>query len=149
MARGLNKVMLIGNLGSDPEIKYLPKGTAIANLRLATSESRKNSDGEWQDSTEWHRVVMYGRQAETCKDYLKKGSKVFIEGRIQTRSWDDQSGQRHYMTEIVGNFLIMLDPRSQDAASSDQSRQKTQNHDDAGQDSQPSDVPQTDDDLPF
>lgn len=149
MARGLNKVMLIGNLGSDPEIKYLPKGTAIANLRLATSESRKNSDGEWEDSTEWHRVVMYGRQAETCKDYLKKGSKVFIEGRIQTRSWDDQSGQRHYSTEIVGNFLIMLDPRSQDAAPSGQSRQKTQNHDDAGQDSQPSDVPQADDDLPF
>ena len=149
MARGLNKVMLIGNLGSDPEIKYSPKGTAIANLRLATSESRKNSDGEWEDTTEWHRVVMYGRQAETCKDYLKKGSKVFIEGRIQTRSWDDQSGQRHYSTEIVGNFLIMLDSRSQDAAPSDQSRKKTQNHDDAGQDSQPSDFPQADDDLPF
>ena len=149
MARGLNKVMLIGNLGSDPEIKYLPKGTAIANLRLATSESRKNSDGEWQDSTEWHRVVMYGRQAETCKDYLKKGSKVFIEGRIQTRSWDDQSGQRHYSTEIIGNFMIMLDPRSKDAASSGQSRHDTQHNVDAGQDSQPSDVPQADDDLPF
>ena len=149
MARGLNKVMLIGNLGADPEIKYSPTGTAVANFNVATAERRKNRDGEWEDSTEWHRIVMWGKQAETCKDYLKKGSKVFIEGRIQTRSWDDQSGQRHYMTEIAGQNMIMLDSKSQDAAPSDQSRKKTQNHDEAAQDSQPSDFPQADDDLPF
>ena len=91
MSRGLNKVLLIGNLGADPEIKYTPSGTAIANLRLATAESRKNSEGDWEDHTEWHRVVMFGRRAETCKDYLKKGSKIYIEGRIQTRSWENDN----------------------------------------------------------
>ena len=114
MARGLNKVMLIGNLGADPEIKYSPSGTSISNIRLATSENRKNSDGEWEERTEWHRVVMYGRQAEICKDYLRKGSKIYVEGRLQTRSWDDQDGKKHYMTEVVGFNMVMLDPKGQD-----------------------------------
>ena len=111
MARGLNKVMLIGNLGADPEIKYAQSGTPIANFNIATSENRKNSDGEWEDITEWHKVVMFGRQAEVCKDYLHKGSKIFIEGRLQTRSWDDQDGKKHYMTEVVGFNMVMLDPK--------------------------------------
>ncbi len=114
MARGLNKVMLIGNLGSDPEIKYSQSGTAFANIGLATSENRKNSDGEWEDRTEWHRVTMIGRQAELCKDYLHKGSKIYIEGRLQTRSWEDKNGQKHYATEIIGSNMIMLDPKGQD-----------------------------------
>ena len=83
MSRGLNKVMLIGNLGSDPEIKYTASGTAIANIRLATAENRRNADGNWEETTEWHRVVFFGKQAETCKDYLRKGSKLYIEGRIR------------------------------------------------------------------
>ena len=116
MARGLNKVMLIGNLGADPEIKYSPSGTSISNIRLATSENRKNSDGEWEERTEWHRVVMYGRQAEICKDYLRKGSKIYVEGRLQTRSWDDQDGKKHYMTEVVGFNMVMLDPKGQDVS---------------------------------
>ncbi len=116
MARGLNKVMLIGNLGADPEIKYSSSGTPIANLRLATNESRKNSEGEWEEKTEWHRVVIFGKQAEFCKDYLRKGSKIFIEGRIQTRSWDDQDGQKHYMTEIVSFSMLTLDPKGQDVS---------------------------------
>lgn len=111
MARGLNKVMLIGNLGSDPEIKYAPSGTAIANFNLATSENRRNKNGEWQEATEWHKIVMFAKQAELCKDYLKKGSKVYIEGRIQTRSWEDKNGQKRYLTEVVGLNLVMLDQK--------------------------------------
>ena len=116
MARGLNKVMLIGNLGADPEIKYSQSGTPFANFRLATSESRKNNEGEWESKTEWHKIVMIGRQAEVCKDYLHKGSKIFIEGRLQTRSWEDQNGQKHYATEIIGSNMIMLDPKGQDSS---------------------------------
>lgn len=111
MARGLNKVMLIGNLGSDPEIKYAPSGTAIANFNLATSENRRNKNGEWQEATEWHKIVMFAKQAELCKDYLKKGSKVYIEGRLQTRSWEDKNGQKRYLTEVVGLNLVMLDQK--------------------------------------
>ena len=109
MARGLNKVMLLGNLGSDPEIKYSQSGTAIANLRIATAENRKNSDGEWEERTEWHRLVLFGRQAEISKDYLHKGSKIYIEGRLQTRSWEDQNGQKRNKTEIIVSQLVFLD----------------------------------------
>ena len=147
MARGLNKVLLIGNLGADPEIKYSANGNAIANLRLATTEGRKNRDGEWEDVTEWHRVVMFGKQAETCKDYLRKGSKIFIEGRIQTRSWDDQSGQKRYTTEVVGFTLLMLDSRNQDTSGEQPQRQGGQSSFNASQ--PPSNTPAADDDLPF
>ena len=116
MARGLNKVMLIGNLGADPEVKYSPSGTAIANLRIATPENHKDKDGNWEEFTEWHRVVMFGRQAEICKDYLRKGSKVFIEGRLRTRSWEDPSGQKKYSTDIIGSTVLMLDQKGQEAS---------------------------------
>lgn len=150
MARGLNKVLLIGNLGADPEIKYTPSGTAIANLRLATAESRKNSEGEWEDHTEWHRVVMFGRRAETCKDYLKKGSKIYIEGRIQTRSWDDQSGQKRYMTEVLGYQMIMLDPKGQGPSADTQDQVDTAApQSDSIPEPPPDDLPQADSDLPF
>ena len=114
MARGLNKVLLIGNLGSDPEIKYTPSGTAIANFSLATSDRRKDASGEWEETTEWHRIVLFGKQAETGRDYLKKGSRIYLEGRIRTNSWDDQNGQKQSRTEIIGNSFLMLDGKPQD-----------------------------------
>ena len=150
MARGLNKVMLIGNLGANPEIKYTASGTAIANFNLATAESRKNKDGEREDKTEWHKVVMFGRQAEVCKDYLKKGSKIYLEGRIQTRSWDDQSGQKRYMTEIVGAFMIMLDPKGQSTLMDEPAAESTMESDSTDtMEPPPDDLPKVDDDLPF
>jgi single-strand DNA-binding protein len=112
MARGINKVILIGNLGADPEVKYMPSGEAVANLTLATSESWKDkSSGEQVERTEWHRVVMFRRLAEIAGEYLKKGSKVYVEGRLQTRKWKGQDGQDRYTTEIVANDLQMLDSR--------------------------------------
>ena len=111
MARGVNKAILIGNLGNDPEIRYLPNGDAVANLSLATSESWKDKQsGEMQERTEWHRIVLFRRLAEIAGEYLKKGSKVYIEGRIKTRKWQDTaSGQDRYTTEIHADELQMLD----------------------------------------
>ena len=112
MARGVNKVILIGNLGLDPEVRYLPNGGAVANVSLATAESWKDKQsGEKQERTEWHRVVFFGRLGEIAGEYLKKGSKVYVEGRIQTRKWKDNAGQDRYTTEIVGNEMQMLDSR--------------------------------------
>src|SRR5215471_6916962 len=112
MAKSLNKVMLIGNLGKDPEVKYTPQGTPVAKLALATNERYKDRDGQWQDRTEWHNVVLWQRLAEIAGEYLKKGSKVYIEGRLQTRSWDDkQTNQKKYMTEVVASDLLLLSGR--------------------------------------
>ncbi len=107
----LNKVLLIGNLGKDPEIRYMPSGDAIANLTVATSETWKDKSGEKQEKTEWHRVSMFGRLAEIAGEYLKKGSSVYIEGRIQTRKYTDKEGQERYSTEIVANEMKMLGGR--------------------------------------
>jgi single-strand DNA-binding protein len=113
MARGVNKVILVGNLGRDPEVRYSPSGSAIANVTLATSEQwRDKESGEKQEKTEWHRVVFFGRLAEIAGEYLKKGSQVYVEGRLQTRKWQDQSGQDRYTTEIVANEMQMLGGRS-------------------------------------
>ncbi|NKB70718.1 MAG: single-stranded DNA-binding protein [Candidatus Latescibacteria bacterium] len=110
MARGcLNKVTLIGNLGADPDLRFTPSGVQVASCSLATSESWKNKNGEPQERTEWHRLVLWRRLAEIAGQYLKKGSKIYVEGKLQTRSWEDQKGQRHYMTEILANRLEMLD----------------------------------------
>ncbi len=112
MARGVNKVILIGNLGQDPEVKYMPNGGAVTNVTIATSESWKDkSTGEQKEKTEWHRVVFFQRLAEIVGEYLKKGSKVYIEGKLQTRKWQDQSGNDRYTTEIVANEMQMLDSR--------------------------------------
>jgi len=112
MARGVNKVILVGNLGNDPEVRYANNGAAIANLSVATSESWKDKNtGEQQEKTEWHRVVMFNRLGEIAGEYLRKGSKVYIEGKLQTRKWQDQSGQDRYSTEIVANEMQMLDSR--------------------------------------
>ncbi|WP_346797108.1 single-stranded DNA-binding protein [Halomonas sp. Bachu 37] len=112
MARGINKVILIGNLGQDPEVRFTPSGTAVANLNLATSDTwMDRQSGQRQERTEWHRVVMFNKTAEIAQQYLKKGSKVYIEGRLQTRKWQDQNGQDRYSTEIVANDMQMLDGR--------------------------------------
>jgi len=115
MARGINKVILIGNLGQDPEVRFTPSGTAVANVNLATSDTwMDRQSGQRQERTEWHRVVMFNKTAEIAQQYLKKGSKVYIEGRLQTRKWQDQNGQDRYSTEIVANDMQMLDGRSGD-----------------------------------
>jgi single-strand DNA-binding protein len=113
MARGINKVILIGNLGADPETRAMPSGTTVANLRVATSESwRDKQTGEQQERTEWHRVALFGRLAEIAGEYLRKGSQVYIEGSLRTRKWQDKQGNERYSTEIVGNDLQMLGGRS-------------------------------------
>lgn len=112
MARGINKVILVGNLGKDPEVRYMPSGGAVANLTIATSESWKDkATGENQERTEWHRVVMFNRLGEIAGEYLKKGSQVYIEGKLQTRKWQDNSGQDKYTTEIVASEMQMLGGR--------------------------------------
>jgi len=120
MARGVNKVILIGNLGRDPEVRYSPNGSAVANCTLATTESWKDKNsGEKQEKTEWHRVVFFGRLAEIAGEYLKKGSQIYIEGRLQTRKWQDKEGQDRYTTEIVANEMQMLGSRGGQGAPSE------------------------------
>ena len=112
MARGINKAIIVGNLGADPEIRYTANGNAVSNVTVATSESWKDrQSGERQEKTEWHRVVFFGRLAEIAGEYLKKGSKVYVEGRLQTRKWEDKNGQERYTTEIVASEMQMLDSR--------------------------------------
>lgn len=143
MARGVNKVIIIGNLGQDPEVKYMPNGNAVANITVATSESWKDKNtGENVDKTEWHRVVFFRRLAEIVGEYLKKGSKIYVEGKLQTRKWQDKQNVDHYTTEIIANEMQMLD-----------SRNSVQNNDAPAQD-QPSPAPvpgnsDFDDDIPF
>jgi single-strand DNA-binding protein len=109
MAKSVNKVILIGNLGKDPEVKFTPQGTAVAKFSLATNERYKDKSGEWQDRTEWHNIVAWQRLAEIAGEYLKKGRSVYIEGRLRTDSWDDkETGQKKYRTEIVANDLVLL-----------------------------------------
>ena len=105
---GVNKVILVGNLGADPTMRHTPSGSAVVNFNVATSETFKNKNGEKETRTEWHRVVAWARLAEICNEYLKKGKQVYIEGRLQTRSWEDQSGTKKYSTEVVANNMVML-----------------------------------------
>ena len=114
MARGVNKVILLGNVGKDPEIRSTAGGTIVASFSLATADRQKDQQGNWQDKTEWHNLVAFNRTAEIVRDYVKKGTQLFIEGKIQTRSWDDkESGQKKYMTEIVANDLVLLGGRGE------------------------------------
>mgnify|MGYP003317325906 CR=1 FL=1 len=111
MARGINKVILVGNLGRDPETRYMPSGSPVTNVSVATSKSWKDREtGEQKDRTEWHRIVFFNRLAEIANEYLKKGSKVYIEGELRTREWE-REGQKHYTTEVVANEMQMLDSR--------------------------------------
>lgn len=122
MAKGINKVILVGNLGNDPEVKYMPSGGAVTNFSLATTDSWKDkTSGERVDKTEWHRVVFFNRLAEIAGEYLKKGSQVYIEGSLRTRKWQDQGGQDRYTTEIVGSEMQMLGSRSGGSSDFDQS----------------------------
>jgi single-strand DNA-binding protein len=112
MARGMNKVILIGNLGADPETRAMPSGMTVANLRIATSENwRDKTSGEQQERTEWHHVALFGRLGEVAAEYLRKGSQVYIEGRLRTRKWQDKQGNDRYSTEIIGNEMLMLGGR--------------------------------------
>ena len=115
MARGINKVILVGNLGNDPETRFMPNGNAVTNISIATSESWKDKQsGQQQERTEWHRVVFFNRLAEIAGEYLKKGSKVYVEGALRTRQWDKE-GQKHYSTEIIASEMQMLDGRNDGA----------------------------------
>jgi single-strand DNA-binding protein len=146
MARGINKVILIGNLGRDPEVRFSASGTAVGNLRIATTERRKDRDsGDWQDHTEWHSVVVLGRMAEVARDYLRKGAKVYIEGRLQTRKWQGQDGQDRYTTEILANDMQMLDGRQGGAGAPDYEEPAARPRP-AAEPSVPGDL---DDDIPF
>lgn len=117
MARGVNKIILIGNLGADPETRYTASGAAVTNIRLATSETwRDKQSGEQQERTEWHRVVFFNRLAEIAGEYLRKGRQVYIEGSVRTRKWQDQNGQDRYTTEVVANEMQMLGSRDGDSA---------------------------------
>ena len=111
MASGLNKAILIGNLGKDPEVRYTPSGLGVANFNIATSETWTNKGGEKETRTEWHRIVAFGKLAEICGEYLSKGKQVYIEGRIQTRDWEDKDGVKRYTTEIVASQMLMLGSR--------------------------------------
>ncbi len=111
MANGLNKVILIGNLGRDPEVRYTPGGLAVANFSMATSETWTNKEGEKETRTEWHRIVAWGKLGEICGEYLSKGKQIYIEGRIQTREWEDKEGNKRYTTEITASQMLMLGSR--------------------------------------
>lgn len=114
-SRGVNKVILVGNLGNDPEVRYMPNGNAVANLSLATSESWKDQQGQMQERTEWHKLTMYRRLAEVAGEYLRKGSQIYVEGKLQTRKWQDQQGQDRYTTEIIVDQMQMLGGRMEGA----------------------------------
>ncbi len=116
MAKSVNKVILLGNVGKDPEIRSTPGGTMVANLTLATTDRQKDAQGNWQDRTEWHNLVAFSRTAEIIRDYVKKGTKLYVEGKIQTRSWDDkESGAKRYRTEIIINDLSLLSGRDENS----------------------------------
>ncbi|NOJ76876.1 single-stranded DNA-binding protein, partial [Myxococcus xanthus] len=115
MAGGVNKVILIGNLGADPEVRFTPGGQAVANFRIATSESWVDKNGQKQERTEWHRIVVWGKLAELCGEYLKKGRQCYVEGRLQTREWTDKENRKNYTTEVVANAVTFLGGGGRDA----------------------------------
>ena len=126
----VNKVIIVGNLGQDPEARFTPQGTAVTNLSVATNESWKNQSGELQDRTEWHRVVMYGKMAETASEYMKKGQMVYVEGRLQTNEWEDQNQIKRKTTEIRCDNFTMLGRRSDPTQGSTAPSNKIEDHDD-------------------
>lgn len=157
MARGVNKAIIVGTLGQDPEVKYMPSGGAVCNISLATNESWKDKrSGEMQERTEWHRVVMFNRLAEITGEYLRKGSQVYIEGRLQTRKWQGQDGTDRYTTEIVASEMQMLGGRSGGSANFDSrpsnatsNQNAHSSNSSAPQNSAPAGLDDFDDDIPF
>lgn len=153
-ARGVNKVILLGNVGADPEVRYAPNGNAFANITLATSESWKDKQsGQQQERTEWHRVVFSGKLAEIVGDYVRKGSKIYVEGMLRTRKWQGQDGQDRYTTEILvgmGGALQLLDSKQDgDQPRQQQSRQQNQGGQQRPQQQAPAGGDEFDDDIPF
>jgi single-strand DNA-binding protein len=154
-SRGVNKVILVGNLGADPEIRQSPNGSVVANLNIATGEAWKDQQGQLQERTEWHRVVMFGRTAEIARDYLRKGSKLYLEGRLQTRKWQDKNGQDRYTTEIVANEMQMLDRAAGEGSGPSSRPSSGSGYESAPQSSPSSYAPPSgmdadfDDDIPF
>lgn len=147
--RGINKVTLVGNLGGDPEVRYTANGTAVANFSLATSEGwTDRNTGEKQEKTEWHRIVAWGRLGEICGEYLSKGKQVYIEGRIQTRSWDDRDGNKRWTTEIVAREMVMLGSGPGRQSDGDY-RGGDDNYDDKKGPPPGPKTPPDDDDIPF
>lgn len=149
----VNKVIIIGNLGRDPEIRYMPNGDAAANMNVATTDKWKNKQGEPQERTEWHRVTMFGKVAEVCGEYLKKGSPVYFEGRLQTRKWQDKDGQDRYTTEIVADRMQMLGSKSDGGDSGRYQGAKTGSQPQAAapstQEKLPGGFDDMEDDIPF
>ncbi|MBL7686198.1 MAG: single-stranded DNA-binding protein [Deltaproteobacteria bacterium] len=141
MAASVNKVILIGNLGNDPEIRYTPSGAAVANFNIATNENWKDKNGQDQERTEWHRIVVWGKLAELCGEYLSKGRTVYAEGRLQTREWNDKDGNKRYTTEIIANTIQFLSGPTGD-------KSKSYAESKASQMSAPTSTP-SDDDIPF
>ena len=152
MAKSVNKVILLGNVGKDPEIRSTGGGTLVANFTLATSDRQKDAQGNWQDRTEWHNLVAFTRLAEIVRDYVKKGSKLYVEGKIQTRSWDDkETGAKRYRTEIIVNDLSLLSGRDEGTGGS-YSRSSSSHFDQrppAGNDDFAQQAEISDDDIPF
>jgi single-strand DNA-binding protein len=149
----LNKVLLIGNLGADPELRYTQSQNPVCSFNIATNERRKSADGEWVDHTEWHSIVTWGRTAENCSKYIQKGSPVFIEGRLQTRKWQDQEGKDRYKTEIVANNVQFLSTRSENRSIANDIQVEPQEQGDSSQATTQAtsskEVTFDDDDIPF
>lgn len=145
----LNKAMIIGRLGADPEVRYTQSNTAVANLSVATTERYKDKNGEQQENTEWHRIVAWGRLAEICQEYLKKGSLAYFEGRIETRQWEDKDGQKKYTTEIKAFNMQMLDSRGDSGGSSAAASKKSNNEPMGSNVNIDNNFDDMDDDLPF
>jgi single-strand DNA-binding protein len=148
----VNKVILVGNLGRDAELKFTPSGFPISSFSLATTDRRKDKDNNWQEKTEWHRIKLLGKQAESLQDYLKKGKQIYVEGRLETRSWDDKDGQKKYMTEIIADRIQLLGGRGDGSGGGGRSRggddlEHYEEMGGSGGGSGPSDL--TDDDIPF
>ena len=153
MAKSVNKVFLLGNVGKDPEIRTTPSGTMVGTFSLATTDRQKDPQGNWQDRTEWHNLVTFGRTAEIVRDYVKKGNKLFIEGKIQTRSWDDEkTQQKRYRTEIIVNDLSLLSGREEGAGGYSRPSAPASNFDQrqpGGADEFAQSAEISDDDIPF
>jgi len=153
MAKSVNKVILIGNLGKDPEVKVTPSGTPVAKFTLATNERYKDKSGQWQDRTEWHNLVAWQRTAEIIGEYVKKGSKIYVEGRLQTSSWDDKStGEKKYRTEIIVNDLVLLSGRGDGEGASRSTGAGGSNFDQRAPEPEPAPAHSggiTDEDIPF
>jgi single-strand DNA-binding protein len=149
MSKGtINKVILIGRLGKDPDMRYTPSGTAVANFSLATNSSFKDSEGNWNDKTEWHNIVTFGRTAEIAGEYLKKGKLVYIDGRLQTSSWEDQNGQKRYKTEVIASELQLIGSRGDGDSSSDSGDNGASSEDAVPAEDMPP-ANEEEDDLPF